>query len=140
MGFLDDVKAATEKGKPSKTVEVSLNGKVYELKFYRADGDVWAETVARHPARLDSQIDVRFGYNFNAVVLDIGVTTGRVLEDGAEVEIPQETWEAFVHALSGHEVGKIADAVWALNEWDPIQEIEKAKKASKSRGSRGKSA
>lgn len=140
MGFLDDVKAVAEKGKPSKTVEVALNGKVYELKFYRADGDAWAECVARHPARLDSQIDVRFGYNFNAVVLDIGATTARILEDGEEAEIPEDVWESFVRSLSGHEVGKIADSVWALNEWDPIQEIERAKKASASRGSRRKSA
>lgn len=140
MSFLDDVKAAADAGKPSKTVQVVVNGNLHELKFYRADGDAWAECVARHPIRPDAVLDVRFGYNFNAVVLDIGTSTARIVEGGAESEIPAEVWSAFVSSLSGHEVGKIADAVWALNEWDPIQEIEAAKKASRSRGSRRKSA
>jgi hypothetical protein len=138
VGFLDDVKAATEQVRPSKSVQVSVNGNLHELKFYRADGDAWAECVARHPIRPDAVLDVKFGYNFNAVVLDIGATTARIVE-GGEAEIPEDVWAAFVSSLSGHEVGIIADAVWALNEWDPIQEIERAKKASKA-GSRRKSA
>jgi len=106
--------------------------------FYRADGDVWAETVSRHPARGDSLIDRRYGYNFNAVVLEIAPKTGRVVEGDTDTEIPAESWADLVPALSGAEIGRITDAIWALNEWDPAQEIERAKKALKA-GSRRKS-
>lgn len=142
MGFLDDLAAAKEQPKQkSQPVAVTVNGKLYELVFYRADGDVWAETVARHPARPDAVIDLRYGYNFNAVVLEIAPQTGRVLEDGTEADIPAKAWADLIPALSGAEIGRVTDAIWALNEWEPAQEIERAKKASKPRaGSRRKSA
>ena len=127
MGFLDDVAAAKAAPKQtSEPVAVVLNGSLYELVFERADGDVWAECVSRHPARLDSLIDKRYGYNFNAVVLEIAPKTGR-LADGTE--IPDEAWADLVPALSGAEIARVTDAIWALNEWNPAQEIEKAKKA-----------
>jgi hypothetical protein len=127
VGFLDDVAAAKAAPKEkSEPVPVVLNGTLYELVFERADGDVWAECVSRHPARLDSLIDKRYGYNFNAVVLEIAPKTGR-LADGEE--IPDEAWADLVPALSGAEIARVTDAIWALNEWNPAQEIEKAKKA-----------
>jgi len=139
LGFLDDLAAAKSSPKQkSQPVSVTVNGSLYELVFYRADGDVWAETVSRHPARGDSLIDRRYGYNFNAVVLEIAPKTGRVVEGDTDTEIPAESWADLVPALSGAEIGRITDAIWALNEWDPAQEIERAKKALKA-GSRRKS-
>ena len=139
LGFLDDLAAAKTSPKPkSKPVEVTVNGTLYELVFYRADGDVWAETVSQHPAREKSLIDRRYGYNFNAVVLEIAPMTGRLIEGDAETEIPAEAWADLIPSLSGAEIGRVTDAVWALNEWDPAQEIERAKKALKA-GSRRKS-
>jgi len=154
LGFLDDLAAAKEAPrKKSKPVEVLVNGNLYELVFYRADGDVWADSVARHPLRLDAVIDLKYGYNFNEVVLEIGSTTSRYIEGGEEHAFPidevkdgekppirpkSSAWESFFKSLSGSEVGKVTDAIWALNEWDPAQEIERAKKALKA-GSRRKS-
>ena len=136
MGFLEDIAAAkAAPKKASDPVSVIVNGNLYELVFDRADGDVWAECVSRHPARAESKIDLRYGYNFNEVVLEIAPKTGR-LADG--VEIPAEAWADLIPALSGAEIGRVTDAIWALNEWDPAQEIERAKKASKA-GSRRKS-
>ena len=144
MGFLEDLAAAKEQPKQkSELVSVIVNGSLYGLVFYRADGDVWAETVSRHPARTESKIDLRYGYNFNAVVLEIGVTTARFIEDGTEHEFPRDpvekgqesappksaAWSGLVSNLSGAEIGRVTDAIWALNEWNPAQEIERAKKA-----------
>jgi hypothetical protein len=139
VGFLDDLGAAkAAPKKKSDPVSVTVNGALYELVFYRADGDVWAETVSRHPARAESLIDRRYGYNFNAVVLEIAPKTGRVVEGDQDTEIPAESWADLIPTLSGAEIGRITDAIWALNEWDPAQEIEKAKKALRA-GSRRKS-
>ena len=130
MGFLDDLAAAKEQPKQkSEPVSVIVNGSLYELVFYRADGDVWAETVSRHPARTESKIDLRYGYNFNAVVLEVAPKTGRLVEGDAETVLPDEAWADLVPALSGAEIGRVTDAIWALNEWNPAQEIERAKKA-----------
>lgn len=145
MGFLEDLAAA--KAAPKKTsepVSVIVNGSLYELVFERADGDVWAECVSRHPARLDSKIDLRYGYNFNEVVLEIGALTGFYVEgserhafpldpvEKGEENLPRRssTWDALVSALSGAETGQVTDQIWTINEWDPPQEIERAKKAS----------
>lgn len=153
MGFLEDVAAAGEQPRQkSEPVPVMMNGTLHELVFYRADGDVWAETVSRHPLRLDSIVDLKYGYNFNAVVMEIGATTGRYIEDGAERNFPLDpadekdrnarpkssVWESLFKSASGSEAGKITDAIWALNEWNPAQEIERAKKALKA-GTRKKS-
>ena len=136
MGFLEDVAAA--KAAPKETsdaVPVIVNGSLYELVFERADGDAWAECVSRHPARTESLIDRRYGYNFNAVVLEMAPKTGR-LADGTV--IPAEAWSDLIPTLAGAEIAAVTDAIWALNEWNPAQEIEKAKKALKA-GSRRKS-
>jgi len=139
LSFLEDLKVAKEQPrKKSDPVAVMVNEALYELVFYRADGDVWADCVARHPARPGAIVDLRYGYNFNAVVLEIAPKTGRLIEDDAEVELPAEAWADLIPALSGAEIGSVTDAIWALNEWDPAQEIERAKKALKA-GSRKKS-
>ncbi|SIN72858.1 hypothetical protein [Agromyces cerinus] len=136
MSFLEDLAAAHEKPKPkSEPVSVMLNGTHYELVFERADGDVWAECVSRHPAREESKIDLRYGYNFNEVVLEIAPKTGRLV-DGTG--IGADAWTVLIPTLSGAEIGRVTDAIWALNEWNPAQEIERAKKASKA-GSKRKS-
>jgi hypothetical protein len=136
VGFLEDIAAAKAAPKPvSPPVDVVVNGALYELVFERADGDVWAECVSRHPVRADSVIDRRYGYNFNAVVLEMAPKTGR-LADGTD--IPAEAWADLIPSLAGAEISAITDAIWALNEWNPAQEIEKAKKALKA-GSRRKS-
>ena len=129
MSFLEDLKVAKEAPrKKSDPVDVMVNGSLYALVFYRADGDVWADCVARHPARPGAIVDLRYGYNFNAVVLEIAPKTGSVV--GADA-IPAEAWADLIPALSGAEIGRVTDAIWALNEWDPAQEIERAKKALK---------
>jgi hypothetical protein len=136
VGFLEDIAAA--KAAPKETsapVAVIVNGTLYELVFERADGDVWAECVSRHPVRVDAVIDRRYGYNFNAVVLEMAPRTGR-LADGTA--IPAEAWADLIPSLAGAEIAAVTDAIWALNEWNPAQEIEKAKKALKA-GSRRKS-
>lgn len=136
MSFLEDLAAAHEQPKPkSEPVSVVLNGTLYELVFERADGDVWAECVSRHPARADSKVDLRYGYNFNEVVLEVAPKTGRLV-DGSDIDA--DAWTVLIPTLSGAEIARVTDAIWALNEWDPAQEIERAKKALKA-GSKRKS-
>ena len=136
MSFLDDLAAAKDAGKQkSQPVPVIVNGSLYELVFYRADGNVWADTTAQNPPRADVAIDRRYGYNFNAVVLEMAPKTGRLV-DGTS--IPDEAWAGLIPTLSGAEIAAVTDAIWALNEWNPAQEIEKAKKALTA-GSRKKS-
>jgi hypothetical protein len=118
------------------------------LRFRRIPGNVWASLTSRHPARLDSPVDRRYGYNYDAVCAEAaeyvdadGAHYGVRLEGDEEVPLlverktpqnpnPANEWEDLFDALSGHEVETIRDAIWELNEYDVQVSISDRLKAS----------
>lgn len=118
------------------------------FRFRRIPGNVWASLTSRHPARLDSPVDRRYGYNFDAVCAEAaeyvdadGAHYGVRVEGGEEVPLvverkspqnpnPTNEWDDLFDALSGHEVETIRDAIWELNEYQPQARISDRLKAS----------
>jgi hypothetical protein len=100
------------------------------LRFYKMDGLAWAALIAEHPPRPNVLLDLRYGFNLHAVVPNVAPQTGRVVDGDEELTLTREEWKDLLSILSGYEVERIADAVFTLNEWDPQQAVERAKKAS----------
>ena len=113
----------------SDPVPLIIGGELVEVIFYRAEGTAWAECTSRHPVRADVLIDMRYGYNFHGVCFEIAPKTGRLLDGDDEVELSPEKWGKILDAVSGNEVSAVANAIWALNEWDPAQLVKSLKKA-----------
>lgn len=144
MGFSEDLATVKAAPRPTDDVDVTLNGKLYTLRFTQMDGLEWASAVDRHPARPGILIDSRYGYNLRQLVKTVAPKCGVLLSDGAEVALrvdpptdpsvkngpPRvDEWADLFKALDGHAVQRICDAVWALNEWTPQQAVADAKKA-----------
>lgn len=111
------------------------------LRFRKLPGDVWADLTAQCPLRLNSPIDRRYGYNILAVVKLAAPLSGVSLEGDAEVPLivedksddnpePVNEWADLFSELSGHEVSRIVDTVYRLNEYDPAERVDRLKKAS----------
>lgn len=144
MGFLDDLaaaKAAVEGGDRVVTpnIDVAVNGRVYTILFIRSDAVAWSKACMKHPPRPDVALDLQWGYNLSAVPLEVAPESARVLEDGDETKLTAEQWADLFAIMPGRTRRTIEANVWQLNENDPQQEIERAKKASR-RPSRKKSA
>ena len=118
------------------------------LRFRRIPGNVWARLTSQHPARLESPVDRRYGYNFDAVceaaaryVDADGAVYGVVLEGDEEIALKVEKklpgasesvdeWADLFRVLSGHEVQSINDAIFELNEYQAQVRIAELVKAS----------
>lgn len=111
------------------------------LRFYKLDGDKWADLTAQCPLRLNSPIDRQYGYNIHAVVKLAAPLSGVALEDGVEVPliveeasednlVPVDEWADLFSQLPGSGVSQIVDAVYRVNEYDPAKRVERLKKAS----------
>lgn len=98
------------------------------LRFRRMDGHAWADLTSKHPARTDVPIDMRYGYNYDAVSGAAAVTSGRLieLENGEEIEVELEptAWLDLFTELAGADVERIRDAIWTLNEYEPAQHLD----------------
>jgi hypothetical protein len=69
------------------------------------------------------------GYNLDEVAKAAAKINGvRVTDDGEE-PISEDEWEQLFTSLSGHDVKRIRDAIWLLNEYGPAQGLALAKKA-----------
>jgi hypothetical protein len=100
------------------------------FRFTALPGPDWAEIIARSFPRPNVPLD-SYGYNYHEVARVAGARSGgRLLDDGTVEPVPAEQWAQLWPVLSGHEFEKIAIAVLELNEWDPQQQIESAKKGS----------
>lgn len=144
MGFLEDLqaaKAAVDSGDRVVTpnIDVVVNGRVYTVLYIRSDSAAWAEACVKHPPRPDVALDLQWGYNLSAVPVEVAEKSARVLEDGEEKTLTAEQWADLFEIMPGRTRRTIEANVWQLNENDPQQEIERAKKASR-RPSRKKSA
>lgn len=111
------------------------------LRFYKLDGDRWADLTAQCPLRLNSPIDRQYGYNILAVVKLAAPLSGVSIEGDQEVPLtvleasednpqPVNEWADLFRILSGHEVSRIVDTVYRLNEYDPAERVSRLKKAS----------
>lgn len=112
-----------------------------ELRFYKLDGDAWADLTAQCPLRLTSPIDRQYGYNIHAVVKLAAPLSGFAIEDGEEVPLtveeksednlePVDEWAELFRVISGGEMSRIVDTVYRVNEYDPAERVNRLKKAS----------
>jgi hypothetical protein len=131
MSLLDEaLSAAAEEAVPSIDVDVELGGKHLPLRFYRIDGEKWAELTAMSPVRLSSPIDKKYGYNFQAVARLAAPLSGRVLDGGEELQYDDDKWGELFKRLSGHAIRLIHSHIWEVNEYAPQLRIVAAKKDS----------
>lgn len=93
------------------------------LRFTRLGGAKWAELTSRHPVRVGVQIDMHYGYNYDAVCGAAAVESGVRVEGDEEIPMTPEQWAKLLEVLSGNEVQLIRDAVWGLNEFEPAQRL-----------------
>lgn len=142
MGFSEDLEAAKTAERKTAEEDVLLNGNLYTVRFVQMDGLDWAAETDRHPARPGVLIDLRYGYNLRSLVKAVAPLTGTVLKDGEEVQLrvdpvdPKnpsdpnrvDEWRDFLKAISGAAVLRLGSVIWALNQWDPDNAIDAAKK------------
>ena len=107
------------------------------LRLTRLPGRDWSTLTSKCPVRPDVPIDRHYGYNYDAACEaaaryrdPAGVVYAHRLEDGEPVEISDDEWADLFDVLSGSDIGKIRDAVWALNEYDPEQRLNALVKGS----------
>lgn len=130
MSFQDDLKAEFEADRPFIDVPVKLNNTLHTFRFTRMDPSEWVNACDMCPARPGVKFDMSFGYNLRLLAPLAAAQSGKRLEDGVPVAMTPEEWSQLFKALPGGVVGKLADALFTLNEFDPMQEIAEAKKAS----------
>ena len=138
MGFKEDLaaaKASAETVEPprSPVIEVAVNEQIYSVVFYRASSVEWSHATRKSPPRSDVDLDRRNGYDLSAVAREISAVSGRVVEDGAEIELSPDEWTDLWAVMAPTSARYIEANVWHLHEHDAAQEIERAKKASKPR-------
>lgn len=130
MSFKDRLAAQkTAEKATTEPVPVIVDGELFELVFEVAEPGDWANITAKHPPRADVNIDLRYGYNYNAVVPDVAKLTGRVVDGDEKLELSADEWDDLFSVITGSELNSVANAIWALNEWDPEQRIKRLKKA-----------
>lgn len=141
VSFLDDVAKVKAEPRPtSEPIRVAIGDGLYELVFEKAEGSRWAATTAKHPMRFDQPIDRTYGYNFHAVAAEIAETTCTVTRNGEPFEMvvekpskqnrnPRNDWAEFFAVVDGSAYTQIADAVFALNQWNPDQRVAELGKA-----------
>lgn len=124
--------AAVERktSKPASVdVDVLLGDSVVSLRFTEMDAREWAHAVAANPQRVDAQIDLSYGYNIHGACEYAARTSGSRVVDGGPVPLKPEQWKKLFDQFSGHDLGKVTDAIWGLNEFYPSQRLASAKKA-----------
>lgn len=107
------------------------------IRLTRLPGRDWSNLTSKCPVRVDVPIDRHYGYNYDAACEAAaryrdpsGVTYGARLEDGEPVDISDDEWADLFDVLSGSDIGKIRDAVWELNEYEPEQRLNALVKGS----------
>lgn len=100
------------------------------LRFFKVPGDEWANLTAANPARDGALVDLRFGYNMHAVCRASAVQHGRTLEGDVEEFHTGDEWAELWSLLGGAEFASVCDAIYALNEWEPAQRVERLKNFS----------
>lgn len=132
MSLLEDALAAHESTPPATPidVDVELGGKLLPFRFYPLSGEDWAEITALCPIRLGSEIDMKYGYNFNAACRLSAPKSGRLVDGDEEQSLDDAQWAGLFSKLPGHAVKLIHSAIWELNEYAPEVRVAHAKKGS----------
>lgn len=130
MTFEDDLKAEFEAPKPTKDVDVKLNGKLYTFRFELMDSVEWASATDRAPARPGVLLDMRFGYNLRALVPLVAPMSGKRVDGDELVDLTPDQWRNLFKALPGASVMRIGDTLFDLNEYEPGEAVKELKKAS----------
>lgn len=100
-----------------------------DLKFTRIVGTEWNDLTIVNPPREDSLPDkVIFGYNVHAVTRAAAVLSGVLVEDDeSETTLSEEKWNELFELLSGKDLEKISNAVYALNEGETERAVDLGK-------------
>ncbi len=145
MSFLDDLNAATQTERPTADVTVLLNGNPYTLRFTQMTGIDWGMLVDKHPPRVAGlaaskagdkpadnpvYIDLKYGYNVRAVILEAAPLSGTIVDEGA---ISMAKWEQLLKALDGAAFQRVCDTIFELNEIAPEKAVDAARKGQKRR-------
>jgi hypothetical protein len=101
------------------------------LRLTQLPGQDWSELTARSPMRVDVSIDRTYGYNYHEVCKAAAEKAGARVDRDTVEPLTAEQWAGLWQVLSGHEFERICSVIWELNEWEPQQRIDSAKKASR---------
>jgi hypothetical protein len=112
---------------------------IITLRFYRLPGDVWADIVARCPARLGAPMDEHYGYNMQQAA-KLAAPVNGVRIDGSELiplrfepatadTLAVNQWVDIFATIAGSEAARIESAIWELNVYDPDSRMGQLKKA-----------
>lgn len=134
MSFESDLEEQVNKPTETADEEVIVGNTLTKFRFYQWAGYQWAEESDRHPVRPGVLLDLRYGYNLRSLGLACAKQTGRRVDsDGTEHELTPEQWDTLWRNLPGASVLTLCDAVWALNEHNPREAVDAARKASRAR-------
>ena len=127
-------------------LEASAGESIITFRFTQLPGNQWAALTSMHPPRINVPIDESYGYNFDAATVAAaryvdakGNRYGVRLEDGEEIPLlvtpasagvkAVDEWDDLFDACSGHEVARIRNTIWGLNEYLPKVQLEAMGKA-----------
>lgn len=123
-------RAEAESLPQSDLVDVTLGGELVALRFTRLPGKQWATITRMSPIDMAVVLDREYGYSIQRASLAAAPVSGVQVTDDGDKKLTAKQWERMLDTLAGHDLQKIIDAVWGLNEWSPQQKVAELKKAS----------
>lgn len=129
MSFEDDIKAEFEAPKPTHDVDVELNKTRYTLRFTQMDPLEWVSATDMFPPRMESPIDVYYGYNLRPLTIEVAQKTGKRVDGEKLVDLTPDQWKNLFKTVPGGAVAKIGDAIFGLNVMESEEAISIVKKA-----------
>lgn len=147
---------------PQEQAKIDLE-KLYEragdalitLRFIQLPGTAWAAITSKCPPRPGVPVDEQYGYNFDTATMaaarfidEDGRHYGVRIEDDVEVPFTVERtkdnpngvdeWSDLIETLTGHDLRKLRNTVWGLNEYLPQIQLEAMGKAFGATGNSAK--
>lgn len=123
-------RAESEPVPKSDLVDVTLAGELVTLRFTRLPGKQWGAITAMCPPNIAEFLDREYGYGVRNASLAAAPLSGVRVTPAGDVALTAKQWERILNTLPGHDLTKISEAVWDLNEWTPQKRIIELKKAS----------
>jgi hypothetical protein len=119
-------------------VEILVDETVVTVRFNAVDGPTWSHLTATHPARRGSALDVNLGgYNIDGVVEDyplehitLGPSADELARLDGEEDEARKTWKSLLTVLSGPDLRNLRVGIYGVNQLDPDNRREAAKKAT----------